>query len=244
MQRRGGFPYDRLVLPQLAAGERSVSTQQAVDLVALAELARQEPASTAYFRGSDDGFAISAPAWPAPHFSRGSRRFLEQYGHRGHYESDWSLPRLHENPRRRCSRSARIARGPAAGSRRAVAAPGSRGPARDGATSPRPDDVAAVDDAAARPRRRCAPSSGNTCGAKQSVPISRASSRGCAPGISSLADRFVERGWIDRRDDYFLLAARRGEARRARFRTGSGLRAIAARRAAQLAAERDLSCRC
>ena len=55
-----------------------------------------------------------------------------------------------------------------------------------------------------------------------------------------LADRFVERGWIDRRDDYFLLELT--EVKRAVDdpRPGRGLRAIAARRAAQLAAERDL----
>ena len=55
-----------------------------------------------------------------------------------------------------------------------------------------------------------------------------------------LADRFVERGWIDRRDDYFLLLV--DEVKRAATdpEQGAGLRAIAARRAAQLAAERDL----
>src|SRR4051812_22070464 len=37
-----GFSYDRLVYPQLASGERSVSTQQAIDLVALAQIARAE----------------------------------------------------------------------------------------------------------------------------------------------------------------------------------------------------------
>jgi len=55
-----------------------------------------------------------------------------------------------------------------------------------------------------------------------------------------LADRFVERGWIDRRDDYFLLQL--DEVKRAALdpTQGAGLRAIASRRAAQLAAERDL----
>ena len=55
-----------------------------------------------------------------------------------------------------------------------------------------------------------------------------------------LADRFVERGWIDRRDDYFLLEL--AEVARAALdpSQGCGLRAIAARRAAQLAAERGL----
>jgi pyruvate,water dikinase len=55
-----------------------------------------------------------------------------------------------------------------------------------------------------------------------------------------LAGRFVERGWIGRCDDYFLL--RIGEVTQAVIdsQQGPGLRAIAARRAAQLAAERDL----
>jgi pyruvate,water dikinase len=55
-----------------------------------------------------------------------------------------------------------------------------------------------------------------------------------------LAGRFVERGWIDRRDDYFLLQL--DEVGRASEdpRQGPGLRDIAMRRAAQLAAERDL----
>jgi len=55
-----------------------------------------------------------------------------------------------------------------------------------------------------------------------------------------LADRFVERSWIDCRDDYFLLQI--DEVKRAAIdsQQDPGLRAIAARRAAQLAAERDL----
>jgi pyruvate,water dikinase len=55
-----------------------------------------------------------------------------------------------------------------------------------------------------------------------------------------LAARFVERGWIDRQDDYFLLLL--DEVRQICENPGRGadLRAIAARRAAQRAAERDL----
>ena len=51
-----GFPYDRLVYSQLAAGERSVSTQQAVDLVALADVARQDPAAKSYLMINDGTF--------------------------------------------------------------------------------------------------------------------------------------------------------------------------------------------
>ena len=55
-----------------------------------------------------------------------------------------------------------------------------------------------------------------------------------------LADRFVERGWIDRPDDYLLLKL--AEVGRAAVdpSQGPGLRAIAARRAAPRAVERDL----
>src|SRR5262249_31105473 len=56
----------------------------------------------------------------------------------------------------------------------------------------------------------------------------------------ALADRFAARGWIDRRDDYFLLKldeVRRAIAEPAFYQR---LRGIALARAAQLAAERDL----
>ena len=55
-----------------------------------------------------------------------------------------------------------------------------------------------------------------------------------------LADRFVERGWIDRRDDYFLLRFDEIGAAIADPVKGAGLRAIAARRAAELEAQRPL----
>ncbi|OLD19716.1 MAG: hypothetical protein AUJ01_05410 [Acidobacteria bacterium 13_1_40CM_3_65_5] len=55
-----------------------------------------------------------------------------------------------------------------------------------------------------------------------------------------LADRFVERGWIAQRDDYFLL--RMDEVKRVAEdpNQGPALRNIVERRAAELAAERDL----
>src|SRR5204863_6615545 len=57
----------------------------------------------------------------------------------------------------------------------------------------------------------------------------------------TLADRFVMRGWLKKRDDYFLLLF--AEVGRAATDPASGPScvAIAARRAAQLAAERDLA---
>ncbi|HKY03887.1 MAG TPA: PEP/pyruvate-binding domain-containing protein, partial [Blastocatellia bacterium] len=54
---KAGFSFERLVYPQLAVGERSVSAQQAFDLMALAGAARREPAVVEYL--SDDASDLS-----------------------------------------------------------------------------------------------------------------------------------------------------------------------------------------
>ena len=56
----------------------------------------------------------------------------------------------------------------------------------------------------------------------------------------ALAERFVERGWLDRRDDYFLLQLDEIAAVIRGAQPGPGLRGIAARRAAELAEQKDL----
>jgi pyruvate,water dikinase len=56
----------------------------------------------------------------------------------------------------------------------------------------------------------------------------------------ALANRFVARGWIDRRDDYFLLHLEEVGRACDDASTASGLRAIAAARAADRAAQRVL----
>src|SRR5581483_7997632 len=86
-----GFPYERLVYPQLAAGRRSVSSQQAVDLVRLAAVARGEPSARKYFVENDGAFADYREALTGTRFLERFDRFLDQYGHRGRYESDWAL---------------------------------------------------------------------------------------------------------------------------------------------------------
>jgi pyruvate,water dikinase len=63
-----GVDGDRLLQAWLSAGERSVSSQQAMDLL---RVARGEMTL---------------------------ETFLDRYAHRGIYESDWSLPRLAEDP--------------------------------------------------------------------------------------------------------------------------------------------------
>ena len=162
-------------------------------------------------------------------------RFLERYGHRGHYESDWALPRLREDPapvlfaiRAHISRARRriLPRRRAPGSR------SGRGVARIRGASDRRGSDGRCCRASARSLRRL----------KQQY-VWREQVRSDLTRVLStvrtlasvLADRFVERGWIDRRDDYFLLEldeVRRGVADPAQR---PGLRAIvaSARRAAR-----------
>ena len=237
--KAAGFSYDRLVYPQLAAGQRSVSTQQAVDLVALADVARHEATVIRYLQANDGAFADFRGALAGTMFLERFERFLERYGHRGHYESDWALPRLHENP------------APALFAIRAH-------------LQGRPQDSKAVAqrqeaDAAAAWRAFEArltawqkwtllPRVRATVRRLKKQYVWREAVRSDLTRVVSrirawhlvLANRFVARGWIDERDDYFLLEI--GEVKRAAndAAEGPGLRAIAAQRAAQLAAERDL----
>ena len=95
---RVGFSFEQLVYPQLATGRRSVSAQQAFDLVALAESARREPAVAAYLARQTPGLVELRTALRGTAFLAKFEGFLQKYGHRGSYEYDWSLPRYHEDP--------------------------------------------------------------------------------------------------------------------------------------------------
>jgi phosphohistidine swiveling domain-containing protein len=234
-----GFPYDRLVYPQLAAGQRSVSTQQAVDLVALAGVARHDPVAMRYLQANDGAFTDFRGALAGTMFLDRFERFLERYGHRGHYESDWALPRLHENP------------APALFAIRAHLH-GKPQDSRAVAERQEADAAAAWRAFEARlttwqkwtllPRVRA------TMRRLKKQYVWREQVRSDLTRVVSrirawhlvLADRFVARGWIDARDDYFLLEI--GEVKRATndAAEGPGLCAIAARRAAELARERHL----
>jgi phosphohistidine swiveling domain-containing protein len=237
--RAVGFPYDRLVYPQLAAGQRSVSTQQAVDLVALAEIARREPATMSYLRANEGAFVDFRTALAGTTFLDRFERFLESYGHRGHYESDWALPRLHENP------------APALFAIRTHL----QGPPQDLAATVERQEAAAAEawrafEACLTPWQRWTllPRVRSTLRKLKQQYVWREQVRSDLTRVVSrlrawhlvLADRFVERGWIDRRDDYFLLELREVKQAALDASSGHGLRAIAAERRAQLDAERDL----
>src|SRR4029077_18385086 len=78
--------------------KRSVSSQQAFDLIGLAGVAGQEPRAAAYLRSNDGRFSDFRQALSGTRFLAEFEEFLNNYGHRGRYESDWSIPRMRENP--------------------------------------------------------------------------------------------------------------------------------------------------
>jgi pyruvate,water dikinase len=236
---RIGFSFERLVYPNLAAGRRSVSSQQAFDLIELANVARREPPSSAYLRANDGAFTDFREALAGTTFLAAFERFLATYGHRGRYETDWSLPRMHENPAN------------------VLFVIGEQ-------VSAEPQDVAALEhrqssEAAAASREfeaRLTPWQRWTLLPRVHKLLAQLKQQylwreqvrsdltrmlaALRPYHLVLAERFVERGWIDRRDDYFLLLL--DEVKQACLDPDhrADLRATAARRAAQRAAERDL----
>src|SRR5262249_5472401 len=93
-----GYTYEKLAYPQLAAGQRSVSSQQAVDLVGLSAFARKDARVMKYLLDNDGTFTGFETALAGTQFLERFHEFLDRYGHRGRYESDWALPRMRENP--------------------------------------------------------------------------------------------------------------------------------------------------
>jgi pyruvate,water dikinase len=95
---RVGFPFERLLYSQLATGERSVSAQQAIDLVALARVARSDVRAARWLETQPLDVVEMRRALAGTAFLDSFERFLADYGHRGRYESDWALPRYNEDP--------------------------------------------------------------------------------------------------------------------------------------------------
>ncbi|HEX8140591.1 MAG TPA: PEP/pyruvate-binding domain-containing protein [Pyrinomonadaceae bacterium] len=94
---RVGFPPERLIHTYLATGEKSVSAQQALDLLSLAHRARSEERARDYFQKTER-FDRFREALRGTRFLEEFELFLQKYGHRGNYESDWALPRYSEDP--------------------------------------------------------------------------------------------------------------------------------------------------
>jgi len=226
-----GFPFEQLVYPQLATGQRSVSARQAFELVALADLARHEPRARDFFMNDPLDVSRMRADLRGTAFLAAFDRFLAAYGHRGRYEYDWSLPRYAEDPL------------PLLQTVRAhLAEPAT---IDEAVTAVR--QVREAERAWRQFEARLTPWQKWTLlpGVRRSIAkikqyyVWREQVRSDLVRVLAvlrswhlvLADRFVARGWLDRRDDYFLLlfpeiaAAVRGE------REPNTLRAIAAERA-------------
>jgi rifampicin phosphotransferase len=96
--KRLGLSEKQLVYTHLAAGEKSVSAQQAFDLLTLSLHALSEDIVREYFLNSSDSFTNYREDLAGSEFLKHFDAFLELYGHRGIYESDWALPRYKDDP--------------------------------------------------------------------------------------------------------------------------------------------------
>jgi len=236
---RVGFSYDRLVYPQLAAGARSVSTQQAFDLVALATAARHDTAAMAYLVNNDGTFSDFRSALAGTSFLEALDRFLDEYGHRGRYESDWALPRMHENPAAvlfaiREQLHARTQDPKAISDRQTADANAAWRAFEAHLTWWQRWTILPQARALIRRLKK-------QYGWREQVRSDLTRILRYMRGYHlALAERFVERGWLDRRDDYFLLRLDEIAAVIGGAASGPGLRGIAARRAAELAEQKDL----
>jgi rifampicin phosphotransferase len=234
-----GYPYEQLVYPQLAAGERSVSTQQAFALVRLAATARREVKVMRYLLDNDGTFADVETMLAGTDFLTEFTRFLDVYGHRGHYESDWALPRLYEQPAPALFAIREQLKG-------------------------EPQDVEALamrQEAAAAHAWREFEDRLTRWQRLTLLPLVRALLRRlkqqyvwrekvrsnltrvlryCREYHLVMAQRFAERGWLARRDDYFLLMIEEVGAVVADPAKASALKQIVDARLVQRAAERDL----
>jgi rifampicin phosphotransferase len=231
-----GMPFDRLLYAHLGAGERSVSAQQAFDLVALARVARGDRNVSAWLRQPAAERGELRQALAGTPFLAEFDRFLNRYGHRGLYESDWALPRFSEDPT----------------------------PLIDAiGLHLMPVDME-VDDHSAIAQRTEADAAAawadlesRTIGLRKWTMRLRARKlltrikqyylwrEQCRSDMIRvlavmrqwhlvLARRFVERGWLDRRDDYFLLRLEEVAPAIADPGQGARLRAIVAARAAEI----------
>ncbi len=211
--RRIGCSSTELLQTHLAVGEPSVSTQQAFDLLLLVAQARREPAAARNLASPGGSLADYRAALAGTEFLVQLDRFLARYGHRGVYETDWALPRFREDPTplldavRTHLRAAEPSASPAelmAQRQRAAA-----------------DAWSGFAGRARGVRRPLRPLVRWLLGRAKAFGLWRERGRFEMMRVLSavrrwhlaLADRWVVRGWIEMRDDYFLLTL--AEVRRA-----------------------------
>jgi len=201
---RVGYPFERLLYSQLAAGERSVSAQQAFDLVALADTARRDPRAAEWLSRSGTNLTDMRAALAGTPFLHEFERFLDRYGHRGLFESDWALPRYSEDP------------SPLLQAIRMHLHAGTEPARRSGVDID--GDAATIktefeQKLTGLARWTLLPRARQLLATIKRYYVWREQCRSDMIRVAAvlrrwhlvLADRFVERGWLDTRDDYFFL---------------------------------------
>jgi phosphohistidine swiveling domain-containing protein len=235
-----GAPVEQLTLLSPNTGERTISAQQLFDLAALATIAKGEPAAVAYLSREGRSWSNMRTVLRETTFLAAFERFLEQYGHRGPYEYDWAKPGFREDPT----------------------------PILDALRLQLQGDTDLDFDARMAHQRRDTADAWSAFDARRSPWrrwLTRARLRRSFRTIQryaiwreqirsdvvrvltalrgwhlALADRFVERGWLAQRDDYFLLRFTE-IAPIVHGQCGAGmLRAIVADRVAERARHRAL----
>ncbi|HEX8143484.1 MAG TPA: PEP/pyruvate-binding domain-containing protein [Pyrinomonadaceae bacterium] len=203
--RRVGFPYTRLVHTHLAIGEKSVSAQQGLDLLELSNRARREERAREYFRRSTDGLEGFREALRGTEFLNGFELFLQRYGHRGNYESDWALPRYSEDQTPLLFAIRSHVQAPESQTPEAIIARQEREASE--AWQEFEGKLSRWQRLHLRPRVRWLLKRTKQmyvwrelCRSEMMRPPSAV--RGW---LLVMAERFVERGWIEERDDYFFL---------------------------------------
>lgn len=200
-----GFPMERVLYSHLAAGERSVSAQQAFDLVELADIAKAEPLVAAWLLHSQSRFDDLRTATAGTRFLEAFDRFIERYGHRGLYETDWALPRFSEDPT------------PLLDAIRMHVRDRGEATARDSAARVEAEAAASRAEFERRftgiRRVTLLPRARKLLDTIKRYYVWREQCRSDMMRVMAVvrrwhlevARRFVERGWLDRSDDYFFL---------------------------------------
>jgi rifampicin phosphotransferase len=237
--RQVGFPPERLIHTYLATGEKSVSAQQGLDLLGLANQARSEERARDYFKHTES-FDNFREALRGTEFLRRFELFLQKYGHRGNYESDWALPRYSEEPAPLLFAVGAHVRAPECPTPQEIIARQERE-----ATEARREfenKLSRAQRLFIQPRVRWLLRRAKQmyvwrelCRSEMMRPPSA-----LRPWLLLMAERFVERDLIDERDDYFFLTREEIASGVADTERAAQFRSIVAARKADLESWRNL----
>ncbi len=208
LSRQAGVSIEPLLRTHLASGEKTVSSQQGFDLLALANIARSDPPTQRYFLHTTAPFSDYREGLQGTVFLKQFDRFLDHYGHRGSHESDLAIPRYRENPTPLLQAIAGHVRAPSCPSPKAIITQQARD--AEMARQAFESQLTAWQRLTLLPRVRW------TLHRLKQWYLWRERNRSESIRVGAdirqwhlvLAQRFVDRGWIDICDDYFYLLVR------------------------------------